>query len=123
MIQALDINKFGFRDCYRARNYNPSVGRFLTEDPIGFGGGDVNLYRFVRNNSVRHTDPTGLRPIDYDKMREFGDVFSSLMEAYLDRRNKRNYRPIPSCDSRYQSCPPIVNPVPQSPPPKKVTCP
>ena len=29
---------------YRARYYNPQVGRFVTKDPIGFAGGDVNLY-------------------------------------------------------------------------------
>src|SRR5262249_18480612 len=31
---------------YRARYYNPSLGRFISEDPIGFGGGQ-NLYSFV----------------------------------------------------------------------------
>jgi len=45
---------------YRARYYNPRTGRFLTKDPIGFGGGDVNLYRYVFNNPVRYRDPWGL---------------------------------------------------------------
>jgi RHS repeat-associated protein len=27
----------------RARYYDPSLGRFISEDPAGFGGGDVNL--------------------------------------------------------------------------------
>jgi len=34
---------------YRARYYNPYIGRFLQTDPIGYGGG-VNLYRYCRNN-------------------------------------------------------------------------
>jgi RHS repeat-associated protein len=34
---------------YRARYYDPSVGRFVGEDPIGFGGLDPNLYRYVTN--------------------------------------------------------------------------
>ena len=38
---------------YRARYYDPELGRFLNEDPIGFEGGDVNLYRYVFNNPVR----------------------------------------------------------------------
>jgi uncharacterized protein RhaS with RHS repeats len=42
------------------RNYSPSTGRFLSEDPIGFAGKDSNLYRYVENNSVSHTDPNGL---------------------------------------------------------------
>jgi RHS repeat-associated protein len=34
----------------RARFYDPNLGRFISEDPIGFGGGDVNLFEYVRNN-------------------------------------------------------------------------
>ena len=53
----------------RARYYDPSVGRFISEDPIGFGGGDVNLYVYVQNNPVLFIDPLGLayrqeRPLD-----------------------------------------------------------
>ena len=43
----------------RNRYYDPRTGRFITKDPIGFGGGDVNLYGYVRNNPVNFTDPTG----------------------------------------------------------------
>jgi RHS repeat-associated protein len=45
---------------YRARYYDPMAGRFLTKDPIGFAGGDVNLYRYVTNNPVNFRDPWGL---------------------------------------------------------------
>ncbi len=44
----------------RARYYDPKVGRFISEDPIGFGGGDVNLYAYVQNNPVMRIDPWGL---------------------------------------------------------------
>ena len=43
----------------RARYYDPSVGRFITEDPLGFGGGDVNLFAYVQNNPIRWVDPFG----------------------------------------------------------------
>lgn len=46
---------------YRARYYDPKVGRFVTKDPIGFAGGDVNLYTYVRNNPVNYIDPAGLK--------------------------------------------------------------
>ena len=36
---------------YRARYYDPKVGRFVTKDPIGFAGGDVNLYDYVGGKS------------------------------------------------------------------------
>jgi RHS repeat-associated protein len=44
----------------RARYYNPAVGRFISEDPLGFGGGDVNLYVYAGNNPVVGVDPWGL---------------------------------------------------------------
>jgi len=45
---------------YRARYYDGEVGRFISEDPIGFAGGDVNLYNYVGANSVNFVDPSGL---------------------------------------------------------------
>jgi RHS repeat-associated protein len=45
---------------YRARYYDPMVGRFISKDPIGFAGGDVNLYGYVQNNPVNWVDPSGL---------------------------------------------------------------
>jgi uncharacterized protein RhaS with RHS repeats len=43
----------------RARYYDPDVGRFISEDPIGFDGGDVNLYTYVGGNPVMGVDPWG----------------------------------------------------------------
>ena len=40
--------------------YDPSIGRWLTPDPIGFAGGDVNLYGFVGNAPTNYVDPSGL---------------------------------------------------------------
>ena len=45
----------------RARYYNPVTGRFISQDPTGFGGGDVNLYRYCGNSPASNTDPTGLQ--------------------------------------------------------------
>ncbi|MDX1999918.1 MAG: RHS repeat-associated core domain-containing protein [Thermoanaerobaculia bacterium] len=45
---------------YRARFYDPATGRFLSEDPIGFLGGDSNVYRYAGNDPVDFADPTGL---------------------------------------------------------------
>ena len=44
----------------RARYYDPEIGRFISEDPIGFGGGDVNLYAYVSGNPITGIDPSGL---------------------------------------------------------------
>jgi hypothetical protein len=37
---------------------------FLTKDPIGFAGGDVNLFRYTRNNPINFVNPFGLYGID-----------------------------------------------------------
>ena len=44
----------------RARWFDPNIGRFTSQDPIGFGGGDANVYRYVANNITNFTDPSGL---------------------------------------------------------------
>jgi RHS repeat-associated protein len=46
-------------DYYRARYYDAANGRFISVDPIGFGAGDTNLYRYVGNSSTMYTDPSG----------------------------------------------------------------
>jgi RHS repeat-associated protein len=47
---------------YHARNrdYSATLGRWVTTDPIGFAGGDANLYRFVGNGPTNAVDPSGL---------------------------------------------------------------
>lgn len=44
---------------YRAREYSPTLGRFLQPDPVGYAGGD-NLYAYVNNDPLNNTDPSGL---------------------------------------------------------------
>jgi RHS repeat-associated protein len=49
---------------YRARYYDSATGRFLSEDPLQFGGGDANLYAYVANSPTNLIDPSGLKPGD-----------------------------------------------------------
>ncbi|MBI3572573.1 MAG: RHS repeat-associated core domain-containing protein [Candidatus Kerfeldbacteria bacterium] len=50
---------------YRARSYEPKVGRFLQPDPIGLEGG-INLYAYVGNNPANWGDPWGLMQLPGD---------------------------------------------------------
>ncbi len=45
---------------YRARYYSPIFHRFISPDPIGISGGDVNYYAYVGNNPQTFADPLGL---------------------------------------------------------------
>ncbi len=60
------VGKFGVTDdndgahYMRARFYKASVGRFMTPDPIGLRGGDLNQLRYVVNEPTQFSDPAGL---------------------------------------------------------------
>jgi RHS repeat-associated protein len=43
----------------RARVYAPGFARWISQDPIGFWGGDVNLSRYVGNRPTKGADPRG----------------------------------------------------------------
>ncbi len=47
---------------YRARYYNPTIGRFVSEDPLNVLSGDTNFYRYVRNSPLAKRDPSGQFP-------------------------------------------------------------
>jgi uncharacterized protein RhaS with RHS repeats len=40
--------------------YDPRDGQWLSHDPTGFAAGDTNLSRYVGNDPINFTDPTGL---------------------------------------------------------------
>jgi len=46
----------------RARYYDLTVGRFISEDPLGLDAG-VNLYAYALNNPINWIDPSGLLSI------------------------------------------------------------
>jgi len=45
---------------YRARYYNSQLQRFISEDPAGLVGGDVNLYAYAFGSPTNFFDPRGL---------------------------------------------------------------
>jgi RHS repeat-associated protein len=44
---------------YRARYYNPQIGRFISEDPLGFAGRSTNFYAYTFNSPTNFTDASG----------------------------------------------------------------
>ena len=51
---------------FGARDYDPEAGRWTAKDPIGFAGGDTNLYGYVVNDPVNFVDPWGLERAVYN---------------------------------------------------------
>jgi RHS repeat-associated protein len=60
---------------YRARAFDPETARFLQEDPLWFGAGDMNVYRMTWNNPVNWTDPSGMSAV------EDGGLRGAIMKA------------------------------------------
>ena len=63
---------------YRARYYDPTTQRFLSQDPIGFASGDFNFYRYVGNSPANFRDPSGQK--SYNKI--ISMYFSLLTYTY-----------------------------------------
>lgn len=51
---------------YRARYFDPSAGRFVSQDPVGFAAGN-NFYEYVGNEPVFAVDPSGLSTLVFDR--------------------------------------------------------
>ncbi|MDQ7787816.1 MAG: MopE-related protein [Thermodesulfovibrionales bacterium] len=88
---------------YRARYYDAKVGRFISEDPIGFEGGDVNFYAYVKNRPTVLVDPLGLEGCGPFKMHLPDDY--NLKEC-CDRHDRcyDQCKPKPYCDAIFCDC-------------------
>jgi RHS repeat-associated protein len=63
LLECVDGGLYDFdTKLYRfgARDYDPTIGRWTAKDPIGFAGGDTNLYAYVGGNPMSYNDPSGL---------------------------------------------------------------
>ena len=43
-----------------ARYYQPAIGRFISQDPLGLASGSVNSYEYAGDDPVSANDPSGL---------------------------------------------------------------
>lgn len=83
-------------------SYNPTIGRWISEDPIGFQAADPNLYRYVGNSPTNYTDPSGLQHMSPEAARKIGELVNSV-------------RPIRPPSQGYDSDTGLFNPKPIDP--------
>ncbi len=96
---------------YRSRYYSPAMGRFISEDPIGFAGGQANLYAYVGDSPLSFVDPFGM------------DKNPGPPQPPPNGPNPNpnpNPNPIPPCLTTILPCsqPPDTGPVPSHNPPQ-----
>ena len=87
---------------YRARYYDPEIGRFIQEDPVSFVSG-INLYAYVGNNPISFVDPNGREAIPWEAGsfgRTVGDIFYDNLRD-LQRSVVENAGQIDNLDTYY----------------------
>jgi RHS repeat-associated protein len=77
---------------YRARYYQPGLGRFVGRDPKGFDSGDWNLYQYVGGDPVNATDATG------------EDCPGCDLPWYMFGNQANNSDCVRSCCARHDQC-------------------
>ncbi len=70
---------------FGARDYDPSLGRFTTRDPILFDGGQSNLYLYAAGDPVNRQDPSGMGP-STPRGPRVGNVLDGSGELVVDGR-------------------------------------
>jgi RHS repeat-associated protein len=71
---------------FGARDYDPTVGRWIAKDPILFRGGQPNVYVYVGDDPVDSLDPSGLEPLPQLTQEVLAPFFPGFDLSQLDVR-------------------------------------
>src|SRR6266513_45282 len=80
---------------YRARYYDPSIGRFIGEDPVHFKGG-INFFSYVSSRPTGYVDPSGESQADVAKLQK-------LFQNVIDQMTKDGVRTDPGWWNNFRS--------------------
>ena len=104
---------------YRARYYDPKTARFLSPDPVGPNGGDLNLYAYCAGDPINSRDPMGLDNVLVDMSLQYQDLafksegyekerYSKMSDELMDIYNYWTYFGIDE-DKKYNKGIPVLN--------------
>lgn len=88
-LEFTETKIFPFSSKGRSRHYDPEVGRWTTKDPIGFKGGDTNLYGYVIADPINKIDPKGtcVIPGVYESLLEIGRLLVEKNRLFNELNN------------------------------------
>lgn len=92
---------------FGARDYDPSIGRWVSKDPIRFDGGQANLFVYVGNDPVNNTDAQGTGPISFFQCLWDGHSLSECIDDERDNIRNGPLKPLfdpPSSPSNPGQC-------------------
>lgn len=73
---------------FGARDYDPETGRWLAKDPVGFDGGDTNLYGYAVNDPINRVDRSGLEAEEVGPDESFYKRASTSIKEYIKAAQK-----------------------------------
>lgn len=96
--------RFGMRD------YDSVTARWMSKDPIGFRGGDSNLYRYTLNDPINFIDPDGLRFLGLPRPGNGTPGFNRDLHESFENLNDPApfWKPIPPDPQWYCGCPSVT---------------
>ena len=74
------------------REYDPFTGKWTAKDPIGFDGGDANLYGYVSSDPVNFVDPTGEFGVPGAVAGAFVGVVSTMIDPCTGQVKFQGYK-------------------------------
>ncbi|MCC6903345.1 MAG: RHS domain-containing protein [Polyangiaceae bacterium] len=84
---------------FGARDYDPTVGRWTSKDPIRWAGRSGNLYAYARTDPMNRRDPTGRQPIEGGGGTSGFGIGGSEGAAGAGPENLKNTPATPECDA------------------------
>ena len=87
----------------RARYYDSTTGRWISQDPLGFDAGDSNLYRYVNDRPTNSIDPSGLLEFNVNRPNKSVDmtvkiklVFQPFKTEKWDKKREDRFKTLAS---------------------------